>query len=145
MTAAMPLQTGSGILVQGLKVLVCDDDPELALAVKSLLERRFGFKRISVTYDGTLAIGELQLAVDRGVYFDMVICDWNMPRCTGLELLQWMRSRASLAATPFVFLTAVAEEHMVRAAIAIGASDYVMKPLSEAVFTRKIGALIEKL
>lgn len=130
---------------QGLRVLVTDDDPDLADSVRDLLVRHFGIVKITVVNDGNAAIWELQQSVDRGVYFDLVICDWNMPKCSGLQVLQWIRSRASLSRTPFVFLTAVAEANLVMQAIETGATDYVMKPLKEEIIVKKLTAVLAKL
>lgn len=127
---------------QGYRVLVADDDPDLADSVRDLLVRCFGIVKITVVNDGNTAIWELQQAVDRGVYFDLVICDWNMPKCSGLQVLQWIRSRTSLSRTPFIFLTAVAEANLVRQAIEVGATDYVMKPLKEHIIVKKLTTIL---
>jgi DNA-binding response OmpR family regulator len=128
-----------------VRVLVTDDDPDLADAVKDLLVRRFGIGRITVANDGAKAIWEIQQASDRGVFFDLVICDWQMPKCSGLQVLQWMRSRGSLAQTPFMFLTAVAEVAPVLQAIESGATDYATKPLTEDVVVKKVGAILARI
>ena len=37
--------------------------------------------------------------------FDLVLCDWEMPEMTGLELLQWARASEHHKAVPFIMVT----------------------------------------
>ena len=61
---------------------------------------------------------------------DLVICDVNMPGMDGYAVLEALRADPSLASTPFLFLTGLAADHHARAAMSLGADDYLMKPVS---------------
>jgi len=59
---------------------------------------------------------------------DVVLCDWNMPVMTGLELLKVVRADEKLSRLPFIMITAEAERHHIEEAIANGVNDLLVKP-----------------
>ena len=58
------------------------------------------------------------------------MCDWNMPVCTGLELLQKVRADDRTKGLPFIMLTAKSEEKDMKEAEDAGVSGYLTKPFS---------------
>ncbi|WP_339573406.1 response regulator [Pseudokineococcus basanitobsidens] len=62
---------------------------------------------------------------------DLVLCDWNMPGTSGLEMLE--RLRAGGDATAFGFITSEAAEDVHRRATAAGATFVVTKPFTPEV------------
>ncbi len=70
---------------------------------------------------------------------DLILCDVMMPELDGLGVLRALRSEASTATIPFVFLTARADREDLRAGMAAGADDYITKPFS----TREVLAAVE--
>jgi DNA-binding NarL/FixJ family response regulator len=72
---------------------------------------------------------------------DLIICDIMMPGLDGYEVLAQIRSEASLASIPFIFLTAKGGMSELRIGMALGADDYLPKPVArldllDAVRTR---------
>ena len=67
--------------------MVVDDMPNMRRTVRSMLTR-MGIKksRVIEADDGDRAWEKLQYAP-----IDFIICDWNMPRMKGIELLRRMR------------------------------------------------------
>ena len=61
---------------------------------------------------------------------DLVLCDVNMPGMDGYAVLEGLRADPRLASIPFLFLTGLAAEHHARAAMSLGADDYLTKPVS---------------
>jgi len=79
-------------------VLICDDEPSLRELIRISLDGPYEFVEAD---DG---VESLELA--RRVRPDVVILDMMMPRMTGLEVLNALRSDAELADTPIIVLTA---------------------------------------
>lgn len=107
------------------KVLVVDDMLTMRKIVTKIL-RDLGFTDISEAYDGADAWDKAQTG-----NFGLIISDWNMPNCTGLEFLKKVRADDKLAKTPFLLVTAEAEGHQVAEAIRSGVDQYVVKPFSQ--------------
>jgi two-component system, chemotaxis family, chemotaxis protein CheY len=119
-----------------VKVLIIDDDSMMRDLVRRML-RRLGIEGASDATDG--AEGIRRIEVD-GAEFGLVICDWNMPDTTGLEVLKSVRTtRRDL---PFLMLTGRGDAASVVAARQSGVSAYMVKPFSMAEFETKIRALV---
>ncbi len=102
---------------EALRVLLVDDDPDLAkLLIASLPRVRFTYKQ-----DPREAV-EAASAED----FDVVLTDVEMPEMSGLELCE--RVVATRPDTPVVMLTSHAKLNIAIEAIRVGAFDFVTKP-----------------
>lgn len=75
-------------------------------------------------------------------HYDLVLCDWNMPGMKGSELLQWMRSEERLRQVPFIMVTAHNDKEIIMEAIKAGVNDFVLKPITAEVLSRKIIAAL---
>ncbi|BAU57495.1 response regulator [Halorhodospira halochloris] len=62
--------------------------------------------------------------------YDLVLCDWEMPEVSGLEVLEWMRQEQELAKIPFVMITSRGDREHVVKAVEKGATNYVVKPFT---------------
>ena len=60
--------------------------------------------------------------------FDLILCDWEMPEMSGLELLTWCRTQDALKAVPFIMVTSRGDKENVVQAIQAGVSDFIGKP-----------------
>ena len=80
------------------RVLVVDDDPDVALLVKTVLERRAGCE-VAVAHDGQSAVERLETFTP-----DVVVTDIEMPGLDGLELLAELRRNDPLL--PVIVMTA---------------------------------------
>lgn len=74
----------------------------------------------------------------------MIISDWNMPELSGIELLGQLRNTDKDKTTPFLMLTAEAELENIQKAIQLGVTDYITKPFTCQVLTKKITAIINR-
>lgn len=115
-----------------LKVLVVDDFATMRRIVKNIL-KDIGFTDISEAEDGAVALKQLQASPA-----DLVICDWNMPNMSGLDLLKAVRADATLKATPFVMVTAEAQKTRVVEAVQAGVSNYIVKPFTADAVKEKL-------
>ena len=57
----------------------------------------------------------------------LVLLDLKLPRCSGLQVLTWIRSRQDLKTLPVILLTASSEGADLQKAIALGATSYLVK------------------
>jgi two-component system, chemotaxis family, chemotaxis protein CheY len=107
-------------------VLIAEDNAALARVVSFTLAR-CGFD-VTTARDGQEAWEHAQKRP-----FALVISDQQMPRMTGLELCERLRSTAEHAATPIVLLTAKGMEiEAERVREQYGVSELLLKPFSPA-------------
>lgn len=119
-----------------IKVLVVDDMSSMRMMIKAVL-REIGVVEIAEAGDGVKA-GEMLAARP----YDLVICDWDMPKANGLEVLQRVRGAGALATTPFIMLTANSQRDHVSQAIEAGVSDYLAKPFKPDDLMRKVRRVV---
>ncbi len=104
-----------------IKVLVCDDDQTLRLAVKHALDSTGGFQ-VDEAFDGVNALEK----VKTGSY-NMVILDVDMPRMNGLQALSAIKEHdPSMVA---IIMTAYANINDAVQAVKDGAYNYISKPI----------------
>lgn len=117
-----------------IKIIILDDMSTIRKIVKKTL-KEMGFNNITEAVDGNDAWTHLNAAVTP---FDLIISDWNMPNCTGIELLKRVRADQRYAKTPFILLTAEVEAHQVSEALKEGVSNYIVKPFAAETLKQKI-------
>ena len=115
-----------------MKVLVVDDFATMRRILKNIL-KQIGFSNIAEADDGKTALAELKKE-----RFDLVLCDWNMPEMSGIELLQNIRSDDELKDIPFVMVTAEAQKDNILEAVKAGVNNYVVKPFTAETIGEKL-------
>ena len=115
-----------------MKVLVVDDFATMRRIVKNILTQ-LGFRNIVEADDGSTA-----LEVLKQDSIDLIISDWNMPKMTGLDLLKAVRSDPDLASTPFIMVTAEAQQENIIQAVKAKVSQYIVKPFTAETLGEKI-------
>jgi len=118
------------------RVLVVDDDPDVALLVKTVLERRAGCI-VGVASDG-------QMAVERvaAVRPDVVVTDIEMPGLNGLELLAELRR--TVPSVPVVVMTAHVSVEYAVSALRAQADEFLTKPLDNGKLVEAVTRLVEE-
>lgn len=125
--------------IQTLKVLVVDDQLEVRSMIRGMLSE-LGITQIFEASDGKEAMVFTDNALDM---IDVVICDWNMPKLSGLELLRQMRSVEP--DIPFLMITGRSDVDSVSQAKASGVTAYIRKPFSPAHLEIKLRVIKSKL
>ena len=69
---------------------------------------------------------------------DFVVCDWNMPNMTGIELLRLVRSDPALEDLPFLIITAETDKNLIIEAAQAGASQFIVKPFTLEILKNKL-------
>lgn len=123
-----------------MKVLVVDDMSTMRKLLKKNLTA-LGFENLRDAEDGNKAWEAMNSFGD----IDMVISDWNMPNCTGIDLLKRVRADHRFKHIPFIMVTAEGEGHQVKEALESGVSNYVLKPFTKESLESKISQTLAKL
>jgi CheY-like chemotaxis protein len=115
-------------------VLLVEDNPDDVLLVKRAFRKAELKCPLQVVTDGEQAVDYLAGAEKNdGAAAQalpvLVLLDYRLPRKSGLEVLQWIRSRLDLATLPVVVLTSSKEPETIRAAYLAGANSYLLKPV----------------
>ncbi len=131
---AVTLESNSG----GPRVLVVDDEPVNLQVVRNYLAVE--------DFDLTLASsGEQALRLLEEETFDLVLLDVMMPRISGYEVCRSLREHHSLSDLPVIFLTAKTRGSDVVAGMALGANDYLTKPISKDRLLARVRPHLELL
>lgn len=109
------------------RILVVDDEEEIADSLAEFLVRKEGF-RVDIVHDGQQAIDFLNKSIDQATDVDLVLLDMRMPGVSGLDVLDWIRGHSDLRYTRVVLLTAAASNDEKVQALSAGADDYITKP-----------------
>ncbi|KAA6170684.1 MULTISPECIES: response regulator [Pseudomonas] len=123
-----------------VSVLVVDDASFIRDLVKKCLRNYFPGIKIEDAVNGKKAQAILMRET-----FDLVLCDWEMPEMSGLELLTWCREQAHLKAMPFVMVTSRGDKENVVQAIQAGVSGYVSKPFTNEQLLNKVKQALHKI
>jgi two-component system, chemotaxis family, chemotaxis protein CheY len=116
-------------------ILIVDDYSRMLRIIRNLL-RQLGYERVEEAADGASALEKL-----RQKPFSLVISDWNMEPMSGLELLREVRADPTLAALPFIMVTAEARAAKIAEAQRAGVSGYIIKPFGAEALSLKIAAI----
>ncbi|MGN6293630.1 MAG: response regulator [Chitinophagaceae bacterium] len=120
------------------KVLIADDEPDILEILKYNLSGE-GYDVI------TAKDGDEALEKARRTQPDLVVLDVMMPKKTGVEVCQILRTQATFKDTLIIFLTAVNDDGSQIRGLETGADDYVSKPISPKVFLSRVNALFRRL
>ena len=125
--------------INSLKILIVDDQPEVRSMLRGMLTE-LGITQIFEAADGKEAMVFTDNAIDM---IDIVICDWNMPKLSGIELLRQMRSVDP--EIPFLMITGRSDVDSVALAKASGVTAYIRKPFSPAHLEIKLRVIKSKM
>ena len=128
-----------GIDLENLKILVVEDNLQARTMIRMVC-KELGINQVFTANDGKEALEFLGACED---LVDIIICDWNMPRLSGIKLLNQVRSVDP--DMPFVMLTGLADIESVTTARVGGVSAYLRKPFSPGQLETKIRYLAERL
>lgn len=115
-----------------IPILIVDDMASMRGLIKATLKQA-GYQNLEEAPDGESAMGMLA----RNQY-GFVICDWDMPKANGLEVLEFVRQDRQLLDLPFIMLTANAARDQVLKAIELGVTDYISKPFKPETLLSKL-------
>jgi two-component system chemotaxis response regulator CheY len=121
------------------KILIVDDMFTMRKIVSKVF-KDLGFSDMVDAADGNEAWEKISSSS-----IQLVVSDWNMPNCTGLDLLKKVRASEQHKNLPFVLLTAEAEGHQVMEALKAGVDNYIIKPFTPNTFKAKLEETFTKV
>jgi two-component system alkaline phosphatase synthesis response regulator PhoP len=120
------------------KVLIADDEPDILEIISYNLAKE-GYD-IYTAKNGDEAIDQAKL-----IKPDLIILDIMMPKKTGIQVCEILRSQAAFQQTLIIFLTALNDETSHIKGFETGADDYVSKPVSPKVLVSRVNALFRRI
>ncbi|MCR5669455.1 MAG: response regulator [Butyrivibrio sp.] len=125
-----------------MEAIVIDDDmPTVDVILKSVDWKKYNIEKVHSAYN----ISSAKKIFEKNP-IDLAICDIEMPRGSGLDLLKWVREKSY--DSEFIFLTSHEKFDYARTAIEYNASGYVVKPFNadrmEAELTTAMLRIAEK-
>jgi two-component system, chemotaxis family, chemotaxis protein CheY len=118
-----------GVVLEARRIqtLIIDDDRNFSQVLQKKLGT-LGFTKIQIVdngHDGLKAIEDNHL---KGNAINLVFCDWQMPACSGLEVIRSIRSHPLIGGLTFVMVTGRTDDEHIAAAFAADVDAYIKKP-----------------
>lgn len=123
------------------KILIVDD----MLTMRKLVGKAckdLGYLNLIEAADGAKAWEALNASEEQ---IGLIISDWNMPNCTGLDFLKRVRTSSKYGKTPFIMVTAESEQSQIVQAASAGVSSYIIKPFTADALKERIMAVYSKM
>lgn len=118
------------------KILVVDDSDFMRKAMLDLLGHDY---EVQMADSGMSAIRSISLARP-----DLVLLDYEMPVCSGSQVLEMIRSEKDFTDIPVIFLTCRVDRESVQKAISLKPEGYLSKTLSTDSVKKEIDHFFEK-
>jgi len=129
-----------------INLLLVEDNPDdVEIAIRALRKGR-QFNDIRVVRDGEEALSLLFHDGIRGLdQFrpDLILLDLHLPRVSGLDVLERIKTSDELSSIPVIVLTVSEREGDIARAYQLGANTYITKPVDFEKFTHAIDTLWE--
>jgi two-component system OmpR family response regulator len=117
-----------------VRILLVEDNEELGVSLKRLLDKSYSVDRVENGTDALLATETLS--------YDLVVLDLSLPDRDGLEILREMRSAGKTV--PVLILTARGQMNDRVEGLDGGADDYMTKPFELTELEARIRALLRR-
>ena len=121
-----------------IKILIADDEPDI-LEIISFHLYKLGYE-VATAKDGSEAIEKANSFAP-----DCIILDIMMPKRSGFEVCEYLRSQKQFDKTLIVLLTALNDEESHIKGLELGGDDFISKPISPKVLVSRITALFRRI
>jgi DNA-binding response OmpR family regulator len=127
-------------LIQGLRVLVVDDNQFMRKIVRNLL-MNIGVREVYEASDGIAGLDAI-----RTICPNIVILDWELPLLNGAEFVRIVRSPGVFPSPdiPIIMLSSHGERWRVVEAVRLGVNEYLRKPISAQQLLDRFIAILAK-
>ncbi|MCL2180387.1 MAG: response regulator [Treponema sp.] len=120
-----------------VRILVVDD----SLIMRNIVKNTFATMKVNFqcleAENGKQALRTLE-----SNEVSLVFLDWNMPGMDGMEFLKTVRAMPQYKTLPVVMVTSERGKFSVIEALQNGATDYIVKPVSEKIFKEKVQEIL---
>ncbi|MCG5054536.1 MAG: response regulator [Myxococcales bacterium] len=118
------------------RVLVVDDSPSVRQQVGMALSQA-GYDVVEAG-DGTEGVSKI--SADKAI--GLVICDVNMPRMNGLEMIEVVKKEPANSALPIIVLTSEGQPALIERAKKAGAKGWIVKPFKADLLVAAVKKLL---
>lgn len=125
-------------------ILLVEDNPDDEYLTRDALRTGGVVHDVVVARDGAEAVKAIFSSGDEDMLPripDLVLLDLKLPKMSGFDVLERIRSNARTKVLPVVILTSSSEHEDIERSYATGANSYVRKPVNFAEFVRAVQAL----
>jgi CheY-like chemotaxis protein len=119
------------------KILVAEDERD----IRDLIEFTLQFAGYQII---TASNGEEMVQLALKEVPDLILSDVRMPKMTGYEACKLIKAEPKTAHIPVVFLSAKGQEAEVQTGLAVGATEYLLKPFELTQLTEKVAEILAK-
>jgi CheY-like chemotaxis protein len=131
---------------EAIKLLLVEDNPDdVEIAIRALRKSRL-INDIRVVRDGEEALGLLFRDGVRDLDRfrpDLILLDLNLPKVSGFDVLERIKTSDELSSTPVIVLTVSERDEDIARAYKLGANTYITKPVDFEKFMHAINTLWE--
>lgn len=120
--------------LEGLKVLVVDDEVVLCQSVEKILKRK------GHTVDSATSVADALRTLDAGKKYDLIIADLMMPQAGGMELLSAVQG--SWPELPVLIITGFSSIQTAIETTKLGAAGYLPKPFTPEELEKAVEAVL---
>jgi CheY-like chemotaxis protein len=119
------------------KILIAEDERDIRDLITFTL--RFAGHEVTAASDGVEAVEQVEKVMP-----DLIMLDVRMPKMTGYEACERIKSQDATKHIPVVFLSAKGQDTEVRAGLEVGATDYILKPFAPDKLTERVSEILKK-
>ncbi|NMG73383.1 response regulator transcription factor [Aromatoleum diolicum] len=117
------------------KILIADDEQNIVISLEFLMKRE-GYE-VLIANDGEEAVQRIRAEVP-----DLVLLDVMMPKKSGFEVCQEVKSNPDLQSVRILMLTAKGRDTEVAKGLALGADAYMTKPFSTKELVERVRSML---
>ncbi len=122
-----------------MNILIVDDEPmEIDLISKSIDQKQYAIDQVLTATNALLA---KKIIATQSV--DILLCDIEMPKENGLDLLKWVRQTGR--DIQCIFITCHADFSFAQQAMQLGCLDYLLKPVEQAGLDQCLSAAVDRI
>ncbi len=122
-------------------ILLVEDNPDDEFLTRDALRTGGVQHDVVVVRDGAEAVDWIFSAEGMNASPDLVLLDLKLPKMSGFDVLERIRSNSRTRGLPVVILTSSSEHQDIQRSYSSGANSYVRKPVNFSEFVRAVQAL----
>lgn len=120
------------------QILIVDDEPEVIREVIGFL-KELGLHRNVITANN----GQVGVELAAEYHPDLILTDWQMPKMTGVELVEQLKSQEETRDIPIIMISAVkTDPENLSESFKLGIHDFLPKPFNELEFNARISNVL---
>src|SRR5690349_15345314 len=117
-------------MVRNRKVLLAEDDSDDREIFHDIFQDRDEEATLTMVENGMEIIQMLESITDESQLPDLIVLDQNMPKMTGKQTLEWLKSNDRYLHIPVIIFSTYSDERLISECTRIGASLVITKPCS---------------